>query len=140
MFSTTFVVCHACMACTAHGYFLAYHAPHSNNHFYVSHHVGCVGAICFFTFRGMAWHGMAGRVLTEDELRRVGEFCERHGMTIVSDEIHADLILDEGLRHISMLALDNGVRIIAVYILSTLLSIIVRVTTLIIAVLVVTTM
>lgn len=32
-------------------------------------------------------------------------------MTIVSDEIHADLILDEGLRHISMLALDDGVRI-----------------------------
>lgn len=54
--------------------------------------------------------GVAGRVLTEEELRKVGEFCERHDMTIVSDEIHADLILDEGLRHISMLALDNGVR------------------------------
>lgn len=54
---------------------------------------------------------MAGRVFTEEELRKVGEFCERHDITIVSDEIHAGLILDEGLRHISMLALDNGVRI-----------------------------
>lgn len=57
----------------------------------------------------MARHGTAGRVFTEEELRKVGEFCERHDLTIVSDEIHADLILDEGLRHISMLALDNGV-------------------------------
>lgn len=54
-----------------------------------------------------------GRVLTEEELRKVGEFCERHDLTIVSDEIHSDLILDEGLRHISMLALDNGVRVFA---------------------------
>lgn len=53
---------------------------------------------------------MAGRVLTEEELRKVGDFCERHDLTIVSDEIHSDLILDEGLKHISMLALDNGVR------------------------------
>lgn len=40
----------------------------------------------------------------------MGEFCERHDLTVVSDEIHSDLILDEGLRHISMLALDDGVR------------------------------
>lgn len=52
---------------------------------------------------------ITGRVFTEDELRRVGEFCERHDLIIVSDEIHCDLILDEELRHISMLALDDGV-------------------------------
>lgn len=51
----------------------------------------------------------AGRVLTEEELRRVGDFCERHDLVLVSDEVHCDLILDEGLRHISMLALDGGV-------------------------------
>lgn len=39
----------------------------------------------------------------------MGEFCERHDLIIISDEIHCDLILDEGLRHISMLALDDGV-------------------------------
>lgn len=68
----------------------------------------------------MTWHGMrrsgtAGRVFTKEELRKVGEFCERHDLTIVSDEIHSDLILDEGLRHISMLALDNGVRTYVVH-------------------------
>lgn len=52
---------------------------------------------------------LAGRVFTIEELRRVGEFCERHDLTIISDEIHCDLILDEGLRHVSMLALDDGV-------------------------------
>lgn len=59
--------------------------------------------------------GTAGRVFTEEELRKVGEFCERHDLTIVSDEIHSDLILDEGLKHISMLALDNGVRVVAFF-------------------------
>lgn len=50
-----------------------------------------------------------GRVYTEEELRRLGDFCERHDLTIVSDEIHCDLILDDGLKHVSMLALDNEV-------------------------------
>lgn len=53
----------------------------------------------------------AGRVFTEEELRRLGEFCERHDLIIVSDEIHCDLILDEDLRHVSMLALDEGVSV-----------------------------
>ena len=72
-----------------------------------------------FFWRGLiAWHdamrhGTAGRVLTEEELRKVGDFCERHDLTIVSDEIHSDLILDEGLKHTSMLALDNGVRVVS---------------------------
>lgn len=60
--------------------------------------------------RGVVVVATAGRVFTEDELLRVGDFCERHDLTIVSDEIHSDLILDEDVRHISMLALDNGVR------------------------------
>lgn len=50
-----------------------------------------------------------GRVFTEEELRRLGEFCERHDLIIVSDEVHCDLILDKDLRHLSMLALDDGV-------------------------------
>ncbi|CAM9935878.1 unnamed protein product [Ascophyllum nodosum] len=49
-----------------------------------------------------------GRVFTEEELRRLGEFCERHDLIIVSDEIHCDLILDEEVQHVSMLALDDG--------------------------------
>lgn len=53
----------------------------------------------------------AGRVFTKEELRRLGEFCERHDLIIVSDEIHCDLILDENLQHVSMLALDEGVSV-----------------------------
>ena len=32
-----------------------------------------------------------GRVWSRDELRRVGEICLRHGVTVVSDEIHCEL-------------------------------------------------
>ena len=33
-----------------------------------------------------------GRVWSRDELRRVGEICLRHGVTVVSDEIHCELV------------------------------------------------
>lgn len=33
----------------------------------------------------------AGRVWTEDELLKAGEICRRHGVTVVSDEIHCEL-------------------------------------------------
>lgn len=36
-----------------------------------------------------------GRVFTRDEVIQLAEFCERHDMLLVSDEIHCDLILDE---------------------------------------------
>lgn len=37
-------------------------------------------------------HNPVGRVWTEDELRRVSEICLAHGVLLVSDEIHSDLI------------------------------------------------
>lgn len=37
-------------------------------------------------------HNPAGRVWTRDELRRIGEICIRHGVWIVSDEIHCELV------------------------------------------------
>lgn len=40
-----------------------------------------------------------GRCWTREELLRVGEFCCRHDLILCSDEIHCDLVLDEGLRH-----------------------------------------
>ena len=36
-------------------------------------------------------HNPAGRVWTPGELRRVGEICRRHNVTVVSDEIHCEL-------------------------------------------------
>ncbi|MFQ8840279.1 MAG: aminotransferase class I/II-fold pyridoxal phosphate-dependent enzyme [Clostridium fessum] len=35
-------------------------------------------------------HNPVGRVWSEEELRRVGEICLRHGVLVVSDEIHSD--------------------------------------------------
>ncbi len=36
-----------------------------------------------------------GRVFTAGEVTRLAEFCERHDLVLVSDEIHCDLIFDE---------------------------------------------
>jgi len=52
-------------------------------------------------------HNPVGRVFTEDELRRVGELCERHDTLIISDEIHCDLIFAPH-RHRHIAAIDGG--------------------------------
>jgi cystathionine beta-lyase len=44
-------------------------------------------------------HNPVGRVLTAEELARVGELCIKHDVTIISDEIHSDLVM-RGHRHI----------------------------------------
>ncbi len=36
-----------------------------------------------------------GRVFTESEVLRLAEFCARHDLVLLSDEIHCDLVLDE---------------------------------------------
>lgn len=46
-------------------------------------------------------HNPVGRVWSKAELERAGEICVRNGVTIVSDEIHFDLILP-GYRHTVM--------------------------------------
>ena len=38
-------------------------------------------------------HNPVGRVWHPEELRQLGEICQRHGVIVVSDEIHHDLIL-----------------------------------------------
>ncbi|MDR0400675.1 MAG: pyridoxal phosphate-dependent aminotransferase [Treponema sp.] len=38
-------------------------------------------------------HNPVGRVWEAGELKRVGDICLRHGVTIISDEIHFDLIM-----------------------------------------------
>jgi cystathionine beta-lyase len=37
-------------------------------------------------------HNPVGRVWTKDELLRLGNICQRHGVRVVSDEIHADFV------------------------------------------------
>ena len=46
-------------------------------------------------------HNPVGRVWTPEELKTVGDICVRHGVEIISDEIHSDLMLD-GHKHTCM--------------------------------------
>ncbi len=52
-----------------------------------------------------------GRVFTRDEMIQLGEFCQRHDLVLISDEIHCDLILDEDTTpHFSALNLPDELR------------------------------
>ena len=44
-------------------------------------------------------HNPGGQVWSEADLTRLGDFCRRHDMILVSDEIHADLVLPGSPRH-----------------------------------------
>ncbi len=46
-------------------------------------------------------HNPAGRVWRQDELREVADFCRRHDLVLVSDEVHQDLTFS-AQRHIPM--------------------------------------
>lgn len=46
-----------------------------------------------------------GTILTRAELGRLAEFAERHDLLICSDEIHADILLDEGKPHVPIASL-----------------------------------
>lgn len=46
-------------------------------------------------------HNPGGRVWTQTELRAVADFCRRHDLILVSDEIHHDLVF-AGQKHIPM--------------------------------------
>lgn len=39
-------------------------------------------------------HNPSGRVFTRDELEKIGDICLKHGVKVVSDEIHADLVFE----------------------------------------------
>jgi cystathionine beta-lyase len=43
-------------------------------------------------------HNPVGRVFPESTVARLAEFCRQHGLVLVSDEIHCDLVLDD-VRH-----------------------------------------
>ena len=50
-------------------------------------------------------HNPIGRVWSTAELTAIAECAETHDLVIVSDEIHCDLILEQGLRHQPMASL-----------------------------------
>jgi cystathionine beta-lyase len=47
-----------------------------------------------------------GRVFTSEELGRLAELCLRHDLTLCSDEIHCDLVLEQGVEHRVTASLD----------------------------------
>jgi len=51
-------------------------------------------------------HNPVGRAWSREELTQLAEFCRRHDLIVCSDEIHCDLILDPGRKHIPLAALD----------------------------------
>ena len=50
-------------------------------------------------------HNPTGRVWTLSELEQLAALVERHDLWVVSDELHCDLLLDEGARHRPLAAL-----------------------------------
>lgn len=52
-------------------------------------------------------HNPTGRVWSREELTQVAAFCERHNLVLVSDEIHAGLLLDQDKPHIPVASLGS---------------------------------
>jgi len=50
-------------------------------------------------------HNPGGTVFTRAELERIADIAERHEVTVCSDEIHCDLLLDKDARHIPFASL-----------------------------------
>lgn len=50
-------------------------------------------------------HNPTGNVWSEEELRTMGEICFKHGVLVISDEIHQDLIMNPLKKHIPFASL-----------------------------------
>jgi cysteine-S-conjugate beta-lyase len=50
-------------------------------------------------------HNPTGNVWSEGELRTMGEICARHGVLVVADEIHQDLIINPDKQHVPFASL-----------------------------------
>ncbi|MCF6233098.1 MAG: pyridoxal phosphate-dependent aminotransferase [Rhodobacteraceae bacterium] len=53
-------------------------------------------------------HNPGGRVWTRAELQGLGDFCKRHDLKLISDEIHHDLVF-KGHKHLPMTEADRSV-------------------------------
>jgi cystathionine beta-lyase len=52
-------------------------------------------------------HNPTGTVFGTADLLRLADLCSRHGITVISDEIWADLVLDERAGHVPFARLDH---------------------------------
>ena len=54
-------------------------------------------------------HNPNGKIYERDELLSIAEFCEQRDIIICADEVHADLILEQGREHLPLAALDENI-------------------------------
>lgn len=54
-------------------------------------------------------HNPGGTVYQRDELQQLADLAEKHNLIICSDEIHCDLILEEGAQHIPLASLNEKI-------------------------------
>jgi cysteine-S-conjugate beta-lyase len=54
-------------------------------------------------------HNPTGRVFTREELQRLADHCQRHDLVLVSDEAHADLVIEPSSPHLPTAALSDTV-------------------------------
>ncbi len=50
-------------------------------------------------------HNPNGKVYTQQELEAIADFCIQHDLIICSDEVHADIILDDNTKHVPIASL-----------------------------------
>lgn len=53
-------------------------------------------------------HNPTGNVWSEAELRSMGEICARHGIIVIADEIHQDLVMNPALQHVPFASLSDA--------------------------------
>lgn len=58
-------------------------------------------------------HNPVGRLWSPEELTELGMMCKKHGIIIISDEIHSDLVLP-GFKHTPLASLEGNYRDISV--------------------------
>ncbi len=51
-------------------------------------------------------HNPGGTVFTREELLRIADIAARHNLTVCSDEIHCDLLIEPGVKHIPFASLN----------------------------------
>ncbi|MBU6364611.1 MAG: pyridoxal phosphate-dependent aminotransferase [Gemmatimonadetes bacterium] len=54
-------------------------------------------------------HNPTGSMWTRAELATMAAICDRHGVLIIADEVHEDLVFDGDRRHVPMAMLDEAV-------------------------------
>ena len=58
-------------------------------------------------------HNPVGRIWTADELARIGELCQAHGVTVISDEIHCD-VAEPGVGYVPFASVNDTCRDISI--------------------------